>query len=100
MLEYCRGKILPGTCRPADLTYRILDNKIHISKPLPDDRDSKGMTEKPVAQLRFNRHAGTWSLYFLGYDDAWQLYDLIKPATCFEELLAAMDEDRMGIFWK
>jgi hypothetical protein len=58
------------------------------------------MEEHPVAQLRFNIHSGTWSLYFLGSDDAWQFYDLIRPTTCFEKLLAAIDEDMIGVFWK
>ncbi len=98
--DYCRRKNLPGTCPPVELIYRILDNRIHLSELFPDDRDSKSTAEHPVAQLRFSQHTGTWSLYFLGSDDAWQFYDLIRPTTCFEELLAAIDEDRMGVFWK
>lgn len=98
--DYCRGKNLPGKCRPAELTYRILNNKIHLSELRLDDRDSKSMAEYSIAQLRFDRHTGAWSLYFLGSDDAWHFYDLIKPSTCFEELLAAIDEDRTGVFWK
>ena len=52
-----------------------------------------------VAQLRYDAGAGRWRLYSSGSDDRWHPYEFAAPVTDVAPLLAAIEEDRTGIFW-
>ena len=52
-----------------------------------------------VAQLRYGERAGQWRLFFHGSDDRWHPYEFASPAPDGAPLLAAIEEDRTGIFW-
>jgi hypothetical protein len=52
-----------------------------------------------VAQLRYDDRSRRWTLYSAGSDDRWHRYDFARPAADVTSLLAAIDDDRTGIFW-
>jgi Protein of unknown function (DUF3024) len=52
-----------------------------------------------VAQLRYDDTSRLWRLFSSGSDDRWHPYELIPPAPDVAPLLAAIEEDRTGIFW-
>jgi Protein of unknown function (DUF3024) len=52
-----------------------------------------------IAQLRFDERARRWALFWAGSDDRWHRIDEAQPATDVTPLLAAVDEDRHGVFW-
>ena len=52
-----------------------------------------------VAQLRYDDTSRRWRLFSFGSDDRWHPYELGAPAPEVAPLLAAIEEDRTGIFW-
>jgi hypothetical protein len=52
-----------------------------------------------VAQLRYDDRARRWRLYSHDSSDRWHPYEFAPPAPDVASLLAAIEEDRTGIFW-
>lgn len=59
--------------------------------------DSRSASLK-VAQLRYDERAARWRLHSSGSDDRWHPYEFASPAPDVAPLLAAIEEDRTGIF--
>lgn len=52
----------------------------------------------PIAQLRYDRGTGQWTLYWADRNSRWHLYDDIEPGSVVE-LLAEVERDPVAIFW-
>ncbi|MCU1363953.1 MAG: hypothetical protein JWM55_1781 [Acidimicrobiaceae bacterium] len=52
----------------------------------------------PVAQLRYDTGALNWTLYWADRNGRWHLLDFVEPGTV-DQMLAAIDDDSVGIFW-
>ena len=52
----------------------------------------------PVAQLRYDPDATSWTLYWADRNSRWHRYDDIEPGTA-DELLNEINEDPTCIFW-
>jgi hypothetical protein len=52
-----------------------------------------------VAQLRYDDAAQRWRLFSAGSNDSWHPYELVPPVPEVAQLLAAIEQDRTGIFW-
>ena len=55
-------------------------------------------SRRNVAQIRFETVTGNWSLYWRDRNSKWHLFDLVEPGT-IDEMLAAIAEDTVSIFW-
>lgn len=64
----------------------------------PWDGSPSDWSRVPVAQLRFDRDAGQWTLHWSDRNSRWHLYDDIVPGTV-TELLAEIERDPVSIFW-
>ena len=53
----------------------------------------------PLAQLRFDHAADTWTLYSATVDGEWQVYTDTYPTNHVGSLLDEVDRDPTGIFW-
>ncbi|MGH2935273.1 MAG: DUF3024 domain-containing protein [Gaiellaceae bacterium] len=56
-------------------------------------------TTSPVARLRHDARAGTWTLDWRGSDERWHRYEDTKPSPDVQPLLAEIETDPTGIFW-
>jgi hypothetical protein len=52
-----------------------------------------------IAQLRYVEPTRRWTLYAAGGDDRWHAYEFAAPTADVARLLAAIEQDRTGIFW-
>ena len=53
----------------------------------------------PIAQLRYDTAAGTWTLYWADRKRRWHRYDDLDPTPQLDDLLKEIDEDPLATFW-
>ena len=53
----------------------------------------------PIAQLRCDRASGAWTLYWQDSRDRWHVYDTDPGKTDVGDLLLAIENDKLGVFW-
>jgi hypothetical protein len=58
-----------------------------------------GWTRLPIAQLRHDPAAGTWTLYWADRNRRWHRYDYLDPTPQLDDLLKEIDEDPFSMFW-
>ena len=56
-------------------------------------------TRTPVARLRYEARDRTWTLYRTDRRGRWQRYEHVAPGAV-ADLLAEIDEDPTGVFWR
>jgi DUF3024 family protein len=56
-------------------------------------------TRSEVASLRLDPRTLTWSLHWKRATGRWAPCDEVAPSSHIEPLLAAIDEDALGVFW-
>lgn len=56
-------------------------------------------THMPIAQLRYDTAAGTWTLYWADRNRRWHRYDDLDPTLQLDELLKEIDQDPISVFW-
>ena len=56
-------------------------------------------TRLPIAQLRYDASAGTWTLYWADRNRRWHRYDHLAPTLQLDELLKEIDQDPLSLFW-
>ncbi len=97
--RYCQSRV-PEEMRPqVRVEHGVRGKAITIVERRPPWREDFGQewSSTKVAQLRYE--GGMWTLYCSDSNDRWWLYDDIPPARDVAPLLAAIEEDRTGIFW-
>lgn len=56
-------------------------------------------TRMPVAQFRYDRENGHWTLHWPDRNTRWHEDDGVEPSHTLKPLLAEVDEDPTGIYW-
>jgi hypothetical protein len=56
-------------------------------------------TRLPIAQLRHDAAAGTWTLFWTDRNRRWHRYDYLDPTPQLDDLLEEIDEDPFSMFW-
>ena len=97
--EYCECRIPKDMRDQVKLTFKIHRDKVTLIETRPYHNDPSIWTENPIAQFGFDSETKKWSLYCMDRFSKWHLYDLIEPSTDFDDMLRALDEDRIRIFW-
>jgi hypothetical protein len=64
-----------------------------------NDKLEGGWTSQSIAELRYDRGTGTWSLYWPRATGRWRRYEDLDPASDVDPLLAEIDADTDGVFW-
>jgi len=97
--KYCKSRIPEHARHNLKLTFKINENRVTLSLKRPYFRHPSKWAERAVAQIRFDNDTKKWELFYMGRNNRWYPYDLIKPSTDFDDLLKALDRDPGGIFW-
>jgi hypothetical protein len=58
-----------------------------------------GWTRLPIAQLRHDPAAGTWTLFWADRNRRWHRYDHLDPTPQLDDLLQEIDQDPLSLFW-
>jgi hypothetical protein len=56
-------------------------------------------TRLPIAQLRHDTAAGTWTLFWAVRNRRWHRYDHLDPTPQLDDLLKEIDQDPLFMFW-
>lgn len=100
--EYCKIKNLDKIkdnkklrCESKGKTITIFDGLINLDEIIkyfsPNEKCKK--LECPMAQIRFNKEKGNWSLYWDGFGH-WILYSELKPTKSIERIIKEINSDR------
>ena len=97
--EFCRRE--PPAHVRDELRYavRIDGNAVTLVESRPVFRAEIGWRDSPVARFRFNRTAGTWSLFWRDRNLRWHRYERVRPAKRLATLFAEVRRDPTHIFW-
>jgi hypothetical protein len=58
-----------------------------------------GITDSPVAKIKFVRSADEWRLYWMRRDLKWRSYEMLSSSRNLEELVREIDEDPYCCFF-
>jgi hypothetical protein len=75
-------------------TITIVERRPPWSEELGGD-----WSRQPIAQLRYDRRAETWTLYWPRHTGRWHRYEDLAAAADVGPLLAVIDADPGGLFW-
>ena len=97
--RYCQSRVPEEMRSQVRIECGARGKTITIVERRPPWREDFGQewSSTKVAQLRYD--GGMWTLYSPDSSGRWRLYDDAPPAPDVAPLLAAIDEDRTGIFW-
>jgi hypothetical protein len=97
--RYCDARVTAEARSEIQLEHTVRGNAITIVERRPPWSELAGpeWSTTTVAQLRYD--GGLWTLYCADSSGRWFRYDDADPTPVVEPLLAAIDEDRTGIFW-
>jgi hypothetical protein len=97
--RYCESLVPEEMRSQVRIEHAVRGKAITIVERRPPWREDLGQewSSTKVAQLRYD--GGMWTLYRPDSGGRWWLYDDAPPARDVAPLLAAIDEDRTGIFW-
>lgn len=99
--RFCEERIPRELRAQVRLEHGVRGNAITIAERRPPWRElgDPEWTTMKIAQLRYDEDDRRWSLYCIDSNERWWFYDDAQPAADVRPLLAAIDEDRTGIFW-
>jgi hypothetical protein len=98
---FCENQIPEHARDEIRLEHAVRGSKITIVERRPPWSELIGpdWTSMSIAQLRYDEHTRTWSLYAADRNDRWFLYDNIGPTSDVGPLLAEIADDPTCIFW-
>jgi hypothetical protein len=99
--EYCINKVPAHVRDQVRLTFSVLGNIVTLFEERPVIKPLDKRTKLPLAQFRLSVVDHLWRLYCASQkrQEGWVIYPGAKPTKEFEKLLAALDQDRTGVFW-
>jgi hypothetical protein len=56
-------------------------------------------TRLPIAQLRHDTAAGSWTLYWADRNRRWHRYGHLDPTPQLDDLLKEINQDPLSMFW-
>ena len=68
-----------------------------VERPTVVEGGPGAWTRMPIAQLRYDTAAGTWTLYWADRNRRWHRYDDLDPPQ-LDDLLKEIDEDPLSAF--
>jgi hypothetical protein len=100
--RYCDNKIPAQHRDEVRVECGIRGRAITIYECQPPWHPNLGShwTRQRVAQLRYDPDGHHWRLYYADRNSRWRYYDMAEPTPRLDELLAEIDEDPTGIFWR
>jgi hypothetical protein len=71
---------------------------VECRPPWRQDADGE-WTRLPIARLRYNQAAATWTLYWRDRNLRFHVYNHLEPSTDVASLLHEIDRDPTSTFW-
>ncbi len=100
LAAYC-AELVPFRVRDeVRVTYGFRGDTATIYEERPHFQDpAAAWTRHPVAQMRYDRDAGTWALFWRRATRRWQCFEEFSPTSDIDRVLAEIDANPHGIFW-
>jgi hypothetical protein len=99
MAAYCERRVPAHVRDQVRMHHEFRGDTVTLFEDRPCWDNPKEWSRMPIAQFRFNKNTGKWTLYCADRNSKWHLYDIAEPSSNLETLLRAVDEDRTGIFF-
>lgn len=98
--RYCAGRVPPQFADEIRIEIDVRGRAVTIRECRPPWKPEWGTewTRAPVAQLRYDDAAGTWSLYSSDRNERWHAYPM-RATRQVARLLNEIEADPTGIFW-
>ena len=95
----CRRRNRPEFKDELSLEYEVKGHDVVLLERRPRYGRLVGITDLPVAKIKFVRTANEWRLYWMRSDLKWHGYDLLPSSRDLEELVAEIDKDPYCCFF-
>jgi len=101
-------KLVGGLCKrrspvhlkdELSLEYRIKGHDVIVFERRPRWGARVGVTDSPVARIKYVRTAGEWRLYWQRADLKWHGYEMLSSSRDLAELVKEIDEDPYACFF-
>ena len=99
MAAYCERRVPLHVRDQVRIHHEFRGDAVTLFEDRPRWDKPEQWIHQPIAQFRFNRDDGKWTLCCADCNTKWHLYDLAKPSSKLESLLKEVDEDPTGIFF-
>jgi hypothetical protein len=96
---FCERRVPPEVRDKIRLTYAFRANTVTLYENRPRWNNPREWTHHAIAQMRFDKTTGQWTLYCADRNSKWHEYHEAKSTSRFEVLLKEVDEDPTGIFF-
>jgi len=100
LTAYCEERVPAHARSQIRLEHRRQGDTVTlvVCRPGRDDAAAE-WTVTPIARFKYDRTAGTWTLWCADRNDRWHLYEYATPTKRLDPLLEAVERDQTGIFW-
>ena len=99
LTAFCERRIPPHVRDQIRLFYRFRADTATLFESRPYWKNPNHWIDMPIAQIRYDRQKGHFSLYCADCNDKWHRYDPFESTTDIDAILQEIDEDPTGIFW-
>jgi len=89
----CRRRNRPEFKDELSLEYVVDRHDVVVFERRPRYGALVGVTDSPVARLKFVRATGEWRLFWMLRDLKWHGYEPLPSSDRLEELVAEIDDD-------
>jgi hypothetical protein len=95
----CRRRNRPELRDKLSLEYSVKGHDVVLFERRPEWGRRHGVTNSPVAKIKFVRSTGEWRLYWMRRDLKWHGYSPLASSRSLEKLLREVEEDSHGCFF-
>ena len=95
----CRRRSRPEFKDELSLEYDVKGHDVVLFERRPRYGRVVGVTDSPVAKIKYVRTAGEWRLYWQRADLQWHEYDMHRSSRDLAELVSEIDEDPYACFF-
>ena len=96
---YCQARVPEYARGQVRVDFKFRGNSVTLFEERPAFGRPETWVEIVIAQFRYDRDNGEWTLYCANRNSKWLRFTEVDPNSDFESLLQDVDEDPTGIFW-
>jgi hypothetical protein len=96
----CRRKSPDRVKDQRRLVYEVDGHSVCIFEERPRWDDPVTWTRSAIAKFRYFRCRKEWALYWMRRDLKWHRYETSAPAKDLADLVAVVNQDRYGTFFR
>jgi len=96
---FCKRRVPPEVRDQIRMSHEFRADTATLFEDRPRWNKPTEWIHMPIAQFRFDKKTGRWTLYCADRNSRWHLYDVVSPTTDLGLLLKEVDKDPTGIFF-